>query len=342
MNRRSQSLGTLALLHGIVLLAPLLAPYDAAEQHRDYPNAPPTRVHIIDVDGRWTWRPFVCALAPSDPGEPPAANCAERHQIRWFVPGQGRTTLVRIPGLPHVHLFGVDPPGVLFLLGTDALGRDILSRLLVGAQISLLAGLLGATLSIAAGVALGIIAGYTRTWADALISGAGEIFLALPWVYLLLAARAALPLTLPPADAFLIIIAILGLIGWARPARLVRSVVLAARTRDYVIAARGLGATASHIVRRHVLPDVAWVALTQATVLVPQYILGEVTLSFFGVGVAEPMPSWGSMLASALRPHAIVSSSWLLAPLVALILVCMMYYSLTLALREDSSSATEK
>ena len=215
--------------------------------------------------------------------------------------------------------------GHYFLLGTDGYGRDVFSRVLYGAQISLLTGLLAAGLSLGLGWVLGTLAGFHGGWVDQVLMRASEFFMALPWLYLLLAIRAFLPLNIEPLDAFLLLVAIIGGVGWVRPARLVRGVVLSARERGFVLAARGFGAGPAYLIRRHILPLTSSVMLTQATVLIPQYILAEVTLSFLGLGVGEPTPSWGNMLAEARQYHALVQHPWLLAPGVAAIPLLMAY-----------------
>jgi peptide/nickel transport system permease protein len=150
----------------------------------------------------------------------------------------------------------------------------------------------------------------------------------------------ALPLHIEPVQAFILILVVVGLIGWARPARLIRGVVLSARAREYVVAARCLGASDVYLFRRHVLPQVHGVVLTQAAVLAPQYILAEMTLSFFGLGVAEPVPSWGNMLASLQRYHVLTSYWWMFAPGLALIPVSLLFYALADALHRRTAAAS--
>src|SRR5258706_9888156 len=123
-----------------------------------------------------------------------------------------------------------------------------------------------------------------------------ELFLALPWLYLLFAVRAVLPLSVSPGQAFLLLVLVIGLVDWGRPARLVRGVVLSARERNFVLAARGFGASNAYLLRRHLMPLTFRVLLTQMAVLIPQFILAEVILSFLGLGIGEPFPSWGNML----------------------------------------------
>ena len=318
-------------VHAIVLAAPWLVPYDPAAQQRLLAFAPPSRVHAIDAQGRWHLRPFVCAIEPSTAIPLRyTEDCSRRYFVRWLV---RRTTAAGFTTRESLRLFSVDEPGEMFLFGTDEFGRDVFSRVLVGARISLVMSISAVCLSLALGVVLGSLAGYMGGTVDAIVSGATELVLALPWLYLLLAARAAMPLSLTPTEAFVIIMALLGAIGWARPARLVRAVVASARANDYVTAARTAGASTPHVLRRHLLPQLPVVLVPLALQLVPQFILGETTLSLFGLGVPEPAPSWGTLLASAQRPQVLVEAWWLLAPVVGLVGICVMYYTLARTLR---------
>jgi len=316
-------LALLAALHAVVLLAGWVAPYPYAEQHRDFPYAPPARVHFIDGSGRFHLRPFVYGLAA---GEAPGEYREDRSRIfpiRLLPASSGGR-----------RLFGVESPGMLFLLGSDGYGRDVFSRLLYGGQISLFTGLAAAFLSLLLGLAFGMAAGFFGGWTDRLTMRGAELFMALPWLYLLLAVRALLPLHIGTAETFFLLVAIIGTVGWVRPARLVRGVVLSARERGFVLAARGFGASDFYLIRRHILPLTWGVVLTQATVLIPQYILAEVTLSFLGLGIGEPVPSWGNMLADARQYHTIVTHAWMLAPGFATIPVLLGYLALADALLE--------
>jgi peptide/nickel transport system permease protein len=209
-----------------------------------------------------------------------------------------------------------------------------LSRFLYGGQISLLAGLIAAILSVAIGILAGGIAGYYGGWIDEFLMRGGELFLALPWLYLLFAVRAALPLHISQWQVFLLLISVMGLIGWARPARLIRGVVLSAKERNFVLAARGFGASDAYLLRRHVLPQTYAVLLTQITLLIPQYVLAEVTLTFLGLGVGEPMPSWGALL-SSLQQYSVLSSYWwMFLPALLLIPLFVVFYAAADALQE--------
>jgi peptide/nickel transport system permease protein len=302
IRRPRLGLALLAAVHGAVLLAGFLAPYDPAAQNRLYPYAPPGIAGCQD-------RP-----------------CPVRFLVRDAAGGW--------------RLFGVDAPARIFILGADGYGRDQFSRLLYGGRVSLAAGLVAAALSLGVGWVLGAAAGFWGGWVDNVIMRLAEFFLALPWLYLLLAARAFLPLDVPPARAFLLLVGIIGLVGWARPARLIRGVALSVRERGYVLAARGFGASGVYLLRRHVLPETRSVALTQATLLVPRYILAEVTLSFLGLGVGEPVPSWGNMLAALSQYHVLVSYWWMLTPVMVLIPVLLGYFLAAGGVLEDAKSVT--
>jgi peptide/nickel transport system permease protein len=333
------ALGALALIYLSALFAGFLAPEDPAAQNRELAFVPPTRLHFLDAGGGLHLRPFVHPVVVRDGSiDEYVEDDGRRYPVRFFVRGAP----YRLAGLieTNLHLFGSDSPTRVFLLGTDDLGRDVFSRLLYGGQISLFSGVLGAALTLAAALVLGGMAGYYGAWMDDVIMRIAELFLALPWLYLLFAVRMALPLHIEPVQAFLLILIVIAVIGWARPARLIRGVVLSARAREYVLAARCLGASDVYLFRRHVLPQVLGVVATQAALLAPQYILAEVTLSFFGLGVGEPVPSWGNMLASVQRYHVMTSYWWMFAPGMALIPVSLLFYALADGLHQRSAGGS--
>jgi peptide/nickel transport system permease protein len=193
----------------------------------------------------------------------------------------------------------------------------------------LLLGLLACALAISVGTIAGSIAGFYGGFTDGAVMWASEVFLSLPWLFFLFGLRAFLPLDMEPVTAFLTIVIAIGMVGWARPARLVRNVVLSAREREYVLVARGFGASDLYILRTHILPATLNVALTQAALLVPRYILGEITLTFFGLGLNEPAASWGHMFAMLLQYFSIVPiSAWMYVPGICLVITCFSYLTL--------------
>ena len=326
--------GLLGALYAAVLLAGPIAPYAPSAQDRNAPFAPPTRLHFIETTGQFHPRPFVYALAgrPGRFGEYDEDR-SRRYPVRFLIHG-APYTILGLLGADR-HLFGVEAPAKVFLFGSDQFGRDVFSRLLFGGQVSLVAGLLAASLALTLGLALGGLAGFYGGWADEAVMRTAELVLALPWLYLLFAVRAILPLHLDPTRAFLLIVAVIGIVGWARPARLIRGLVLSATRREHVLAARAFGATDIYLLRRHVLPQTAGLVLTQLALLIPQYILAEVTLSFFGLGVGEPVPSWGTMLAAAQRYDVLTSYWWMFLPGLALTPVFLLCYALGNALHQQ-------
>jgi peptide/nickel transport system permease protein len=327
----------LAAFHSAVLFAGFFAPYGFAAQNRDFVFAPPTRVHFIDSRGKFHLRPFVYGLRPAPESlSGLSPDLAQMYPLRFFSAGPP----YKIAGVLRSsrHLFGVEEPGRLFLFGSDAYGRDQFSRFLYGGQLSLLAGFLAAGLSLGIGIVIGALAGFYGGWIDNVLMRSVELFLALPWLYLLLAVRSALPLHVSEWQVFLLLIGVMGLIGWSRPGRLIRGAVLSAKERNFVLAARGFGASDLFLLRRHILPQTYGIILTQLALLVPQYILAEVTLTFLGLGVGEPMPSWGSLFAPLQRYAVLASDWWMFVPAVVLIPVFLAYYAVADAMQERLKS----
>jgi peptide/nickel transport system permease protein len=329
----------LLALHLAILLAGFVAPYQPAAQNRDFPYVPPTRLHFVDARGHLHLRPFIYQSAARPDSLYEYTETRDReYPVHFFVPGSEYKVAGWLPS--HTHLFGVDAPAQIFLAGTDNYGRDQFSRILFGGQISLAAGLLATAISLLFGVCVGCLSGFYGGWIDESAMRLAELFLVLPWLYVLLAVRAFLPLHISPGETFLLLVAVIGTIGWARPARLVRGIMLSAKSRKYVTASRGFGASDAYILRRHVLPHTYGTLLTQAALLVPQYIVAEVTLSFFGLGLSEPMPSWGNLLATLQQYNVLVSYWWMFAPALALILVSFGYLTVANAFHQRLQSGS--
>jgi peptide/nickel transport system permease protein len=320
------SAAPLVVIHILVLGAVFFAPYDPAEQHRDFPFAPPMRLRFVNPNGKLHLRPYVCSWANQTNGIGAPhyeEDCSRISRLRFLV--RDLPNHRPLSSDAAWHLFGADGQAAIFLLGTDDYGRDQLSRLLYGGRISLFAGLLATGLSLGLGLLLGSVAGYFGSWVDDTIMRVAEVFMALPWIYLLFAVRAFLPLQVGARESFFILIGVVGLTGWARPSRLIRGVILSAKERDFVRAARGFGASSAYILRRHLLPETSSVVLTQAALLIPQFILAEVTLSFLGLGVGEPVASWGNMLGSLQKYYVLQSYWWMFLPGIALIPIFLLY-----------------
>ena len=326
----------LVALHGIIAAAGFFAPYDPVEQDRERPYLPPMHLHVMDARGHLHLRPFFYALrlreGSFDQYEEDTANSTP---LNFFAHGASYRLLGLIPS--RSHLLGASGARI-HLLGTDAYGRDQLSRILYGGQVSLLAGLLGAGVTLFLGALIGMAAGYFGGWRDDLLMRVAELFLALPWLYLLFALRAFLPLAVSPLEAFLLVVVVIGMVGWARPSRLVRGVVLSVKERDFVRAARGFGASDFYLLRRHIFPETASVLITQAAILVPQFVLAEMTLSFLGLGVPEPMSSWGNLLATLQQYSVLVSYWWMYLPALAIVPFFLGYLGLASALQQHAGA----
>lgn len=357
------------------------------------------------------------AVYVGDPQGKPLAGCyphVESLPVRFFVRGWPYRVLWLFDS--DLHLFGVDRPAHIFLLGSDQSGRDIFSRLLHGARISLTIGLLGVLLTTLFGLVVGSIAGYYGGTADNVLMRFAELVMSIPALYLILGLRNVIPnrmqetydrlqriatetfawqhsattfaivlavvslsvvfwyrrrpsttritvcicvlvavafgrqisdLALAAAERllpgsthvtsdwnYLMIIAILSTVGWAGLSRVIRGMVLAIREQDYVQAARAMGASDARVIARHILPNTFGYVIVRATLLIPAYILGEVALSFLGMGVQEPIPSWGNMLSSGQSIRVLQQFSWCLAPGILIFLTVLAYNFLGDGLRD--------
>lgn len=203
-------------------------------------------------------------------------------------------------------------------LGTDDYGRDVLSRFLAGANWSILSGGAATLLVLILGWTAGGLAGLRGGWVDGAAMRLGEVFLSVPWLYALIGLRAALPLELKPRTAAASLLFAIALISWARPARLVRGLVLSLSQRGYVQAARGFGVPEWKILIRHILPGTYALLAAQALVLFPRFVLAEVTLSFLGLGAGQPEPSWGELILGLKQAYLLHAQWWRLLP------VCLM------------------
>jgi peptide/nickel transport system permease protein len=333
------ALGCLGLLHCAVIFAGFAAPCGPTSQDRDLPFAPPTRVHLIDAFGRLHRRPFIYAWTARQGGAYQYEEDRNRPLPLHFLV---RGPEYKVAGLfrSDLHLFGVESPARIFLAGSDNYGRDQFARILYGGRVSLAAGVFATGVTLLLGLVLGTLSGFYGGWIDESIMRVAELFLVLPWLYLLLAVRAFLPLHLSSVQTFYLLVGVIGTIGWARPARLVRGIVLSAKTRTYVMASHGFGASNVHILRRHILPHTYGILLTQAALLVPKYVVAEVTLSFFGLGLSEPFPSWGNLLASLQHYNVLVSYWWMFVPGLTLTVFSLGYLAVAHAAQGTLQSAS--
>ena len=217
--------------------------------------------------------------------------------------------------------FAQDPLRPAFLLGADSFGRDVLSRVLYGARQSIGLSLAATFAALLIGALVGGMAGYRGGWMDDVVMRVADFVLVLPIIYVVLILRAVMPLVLAPSTVFLLMTAIFAFVGWPFVARGVRGIVVGEREREYIVAARSLGAGTARVFARHLLPACAGYLLVQGTLLLPAFILAEATLSYVGLGFPDDVPTWGTMLAEAADINVITRFPWILAPAVAIFAV---------------------
>jgi peptide/nickel transport system permease protein len=252
--------------------------------------------------------------------------CAGAFLAGWIAPA------------PYDRQFRSSPnaaPSSQFPLGADELGRDRLSRLLYGARISLLLAPAAALLSLIVACLVGGVAGYMGGWWDRLAGGAIDLFLSLPWLFLLLAVRATLPLNVSPVVSVTITFVLLGLLGWAGPARVIRAGVRSLLAADFVLQARATGCSRPRLLLVHLLPNLRPVLAAQFLISVPLFILSEANLGLLGLGVAEPLPSLGNLLRGLENYPAVQANPWMLAP-AALLVLLMGCFQLILSRKEEA------
>jgi peptide/nickel transport system permease protein len=227
------------------------------------------------------------------------------------------------------------PPSRAFPLGTDELGRDSFARLLYGSRVSLSLAPAAAALTTLIGAAIGVTAGYMGGWIETVLARVTDLFVSVPWLFLLLSVRAVLPLNVRPLESVAITFALLGLLGWAAPAHILRAAAHEIKSEDFMIQAKARGCRRARILSRHLLPNVRPVLAAQFWMSIPIFILSEANLGFLGLGVAEPLPSWGNLLAGLQNIDAVARCPWRLAPL-ALLLVVMTCFHLVVQLEDLS------
>lgn len=314
----------LLALYTLALFADFVAPYSLDWSDRQHFYHPPILPRFVDAEGRFSLRPFVYETKLTDIAlRTYTPEVAKRHYVRFLVRAEPYQLFWILP--TNVHLFGVDSPGRVFLMGTDQFGRDLFSRILFGARVSLVIGILVVLITIPIGLLFGGIAGYYGGRVDNILMRVVEVIIAFPAFYLLLTLSAVLPQNLGCTTRFYMIVVILSFIGWAAFSRLVRGFVLSLREREFVLAAKAMGLDDLRIIVRHIVPNTSSLAIVVATLAIPGAILGESGLSFLGFGVREPCASWGNLLSAGTNLINLSRSPWLLFPGFFIVLAVVAY-----------------
>ena len=309
----------------VIALAEFIAPYDLAHRHIKFIYAPPQGIHFFE-DGKFVGpRVYqrVRTLNMDLQKREYAVNESKSYAINFFCEGDPYRFWGLIEG--NTHLFCVEKGGTLFLLGTDKLGRDMFSRIIYGARISITIGLIGIAVSFFLGITIGGLAGYYGGWVDIVVQRIIEVLQSIPSIPLWMALAAILPVTWSPILVYFGITVILGLLDWTGLARAVRSKLFSLREEDYVLASQLMGAKPRRIILRHLIPGFMSHLIASATITIPAMILGETALSFLGLGLRPPVTSWGVLLNEAQNINVIVLYPWLILPVVPVILVILAF-----------------
>ncbi|HHV81527.1 TPA: ABC transporter permease, partial [bacterium] len=328
------SLCVIILLYILVLFCEFIAPYEPWRRFEDYKNAPPQIINIYSK-GSGLQRPFVYGMKQEFNMETFrrtfVKDTTEKYYLRFFVRGDPYKLWGLFPG--NIHLFGSEE-GPVFLFGTDELGRDLFSRVVYGARISLTIGLVGVFISFLLGIILGGISGYLGGTFDEIIQRTIDFLMSIPSIPLWMALSAAVPRDWPVTRTYFTITIILSIIGWCGLARVVRGKLLSLREEDFTMAARLAGASEWRIITRHLLPSFTSHLIVSITLSIPGMILGETSLSFLGLGLQPPAISWGVLLQDAQQVIAVAHYPWRLIPALFVIITVLTFNFLGDGLRD--------
>ncbi|MBF0483626.1 MAG: ABC transporter permease [Candidatus Omnitrophica bacterium] len=306
------------------LFADFISPYAYDNEDRNLSYAPATKIHFISK-GMPAW-PYIYPVSFTFDQVHKRVYVEDKTQampLKFFHSGDEYKFL----GLfkTKLHLFGVKEPARIYLFGGDSRGRDMFSRILFGGRISLTIGLIGVAISFTLGLLVGGIAGYFGGRVDSILMRVCEMFMLVPGFYLMLALRSAVPNNFNSWQIYFSIVVILSFIGWAGLARIIRGMSISLRERDYVLAAKTMGLSDFQIIVRHILPHTVSYSIVAIMLSIPGYILGEAALSLIGLGIQDPLPSWGNMLSDAMAIAHVQLHPWVLIPGVFIFLTVMCF-----------------
>jgi len=317
----------LIMVYIMAVFCEFFAPYDGNTMYAKYKYMPPQRVNWTDETGKFVG-PYVYAI---EIGYDPVTfqptyeeNKELKANIRFFVRGDPYKML----GLFYsdIHLFGTGDPDIpLFLLGTDSIGRDLLSRIFIGTRISSSVGLIGVFISFLLGLILGGISGYFGGVADMVVQRIIDFIISLPTIPIWMAIAAAVPNTWPVLKTYFCVVLILSLMGWTGLARVVRSKFMSLKNEDFVRAARVVGASNMRIIMKHMVPTFTSHLIASLSLSVPGMILGETSLSYLGIGLRPPAISWGILLSDMQNLRNIALYPWMMIPGIFIVITVMSF-----------------
>lgn len=320
----------LVIMYILVFLGPFLAPNEYMTNNNDYTYGGPSQITFIDPNGKFSLRPYLIPMTTKLNKETltfdMVLDTKNKIPIDFFVKGEPITLFGFIK--TDTHLFGVEAPHKIYLLGADKVGRDMFARLLVGGQISMTIGLVGVVLSIIFGTIMGTISGFYMGISDDIIQRVIEVIQSFPTVPLWAALAAALPpisSSFTPIHRYFLITVVLSLVNWTGLARQLRAKVMAYRGADFVQASLAAGASDWRVISQHMMPNAASHIIVTAALSIPSMILGETALSFLGLGIVPPMVSWGALMKDAQQVTVILEHPWLMFPGIAVIIAVLFF-----------------
>jgi peptide/nickel transport system permease protein len=326
----------IVMLVFMAIFADFLSPTNPITPNMQSAYTRPQQLYFIDAEGNFHLRPFTFTqkqvLDPVTFLPTWEADLSKPYPLQFFVQGYEYKLLGIFPS--RLHLYGVEEGGTIYLLGTDKFGRDMLSRICMGGRISLALSIFATLVIVALGATLGIVSGYYGGWTDNLLQRFIEFLQSFPTLPLWMALAAIIPITWDQTLIFITMSVIFALLGWMPLARQIRGKVLALRETDFILAAKEMGASDRRIIFRHLFPNCLSHIIVVLTLTIPAIILSESFLSFLGIGIQEPLVSWGTMMREAQSLQTLSSNPWLMWPAVFIVIAVVGFNFLGDGLRD--------